>query len=130
MQALRQLRTELVRFFITGVVANVVNYATYVLGVRLGATVFIASIVGYALGLVVSYQLGRGWVFKTVQKNNAMILLLFLVVYSVGGLGMSWIIEFLSIDLHVDYKISWLLGATFAIVNNFLGAKLLVFQRT
>jgi putative flippase GtrA len=119
----------LTRFFVTGVGANVVNYATYVLGFRLGATVFMASIVGYALGLVVSYQLGKSWIFKTAHKTNAKTMLLFLAVYSLGGLGMSWIIEFLCIDLLLDYRLSWFLGAAFASLNNFLGAKLLVFQR-
>ena len=54
----------------------------------------------------------------------------FLVVYFIGGFGMTLIITWLSESLSIDYKASWIGGAIFAVFNNYLGSKYIVFNKT
>jgi putative flippase GtrA len=129
MQLALETKTELAKFLVTGIGANIVNYLAYVSSFQIGLGLFYASLVGYSLGLLVSYQLGRRWVFKVEKKTGLATIAIFFLIYGVGGLGMSFITEFLVGVRKFDYHVSWLVGASFATINNFLGAKLLVFKR-
>ena len=53
----------------------------------------------------------------------------FFSVYIIGGLGMTIIIFCLDHYLNSDYRLSWVAGALFAITNNYLGSKYLVFRK-
>ncbi len=123
------MNLEFLRFLFVGIGSNIINFSTYILIYSIGVPLFSASIVGYSAGLIVSYHFGRVWVFSTnfgVSKKNVF---RFLVVYVVGGLGMSSIIELLDEVTTFDYKLSWFFGAVFAVVNNFFGLKWFVFNR-
>ncbi len=123
-----QLKIEIYRFAVTGIGANIVNYLAYMTCFYAGISLFYASLVGYFLGLLVSYHLGRRWVFKPQGKITAKAKTSFLLIYSIGGLGMSFIIEFCTKIIGTDFRISWLAGAVFAVTNNFLGSKFLIFK--
>jgi putative flippase GtrA len=119
---------QLFRFLFVGVGSNIINFVIYLFVYSIGIPLFSASAAGYVAGMFFSYHFGRIWVFGRkfeVSKNN---LIRFVVVYGVGGLGMSIIIEVLVRTLEVDYRASWLVGVTFAVTNNYLGLKKLVFN--
>jgi putative flippase GtrA len=46
----------------------------------------------------------------------------------VGGIIMSVIIGLLNNQFEIDYRICWIIGASFAVLNNFFGQKLIVFK--
>ena len=69
------------------------------------------------------------WVFNSEQPNQFKEIVKFLVVYFIGGAGMTLIIVWLNNELNIDYKASWIGGAIFAIVNNYLGSKYIVFKQ-
>jgi len=120
---------ELFRFLFVGVGSNIINFVIYLFVYSIGVPLFSASAAGYVAGMFFSYHFGRVWVFGRkfeVSKNN---LIRFVVVCGVGGLGMSIIIEVLVRTLEVDYRASWLVGATFAVTNNYLGLKKIVFNK-
>ncbi len=122
------MRTDLTRFIIVGIGSNIINFMVYRVAYYLEFSLFLASTFGYVAGLIFSYQLGRTWVFGksfAISKKN---LFYFLIVYAIGGLIMSLIIEIFTKKIFIDYKISWLFGATYAAVNNFLGQRFLVFK--
>ena len=52
----------------------------------------------------------------------------FLIVYGIGGFGMTMIVDSLNTGFAWDYRICWVCGAAFAVTNNFLGSKWLVFH--
>jgi len=111
-----------------GVLSNIMNFFTY-LGLNLiGINLFLASLIGYIVGIFISYTLGRLWVFGTRFNSTKKLLLSFCFIYIVGGIIMSTVIVFSTNYLDIDYKISWLFGAFFAAVNNFMGQKFLVFK--
>lgn len=119
---------ELVRFLVVGVGSNLLNFFAYFLVHALGAPLVAASVAGYLAGLLNSYYFGRSWVFDAEDRIGRLAILHFTVVYAVGGIGMSVIIEMLDRTQGLDYRVSWVFGAVFAFTNNFLGSKWLVFK--
>lgn len=53
----------------------------------------------------------------------------FLAVYAVGGIGMGMIIEVMVKYFEWSPEPSWFVGAIFAVVNNYVGLKKIVFNR-
>jgi putative flippase GtrA len=118
---------ELFRFLFIGIGSNIINFAVYLFVYWIGIPLLAASAAGYVTGIFFSYHFGRVWVFSQrfqVSKNNV---IRFMAVYLVGGFGMSIIIEFLVRILGIDYRVSWFIGAIFAVLNNYLGLKKIVF---
>ena len=123
------MNLELIRYLFVGVGSNVINFVVYLIFCTIGVSLFMSSLTGYAVGLFVSYHFGRIWVFGKkfdISKQN---LIRFAAVYAIGGLGMSALIELLDKTAGLDYRISWIFGACFAVVNNFVGLKYFVFNK-
>jgi len=118
-----------IRFAIVGVLSNILNFAVYVVVFLLSTNIVFSSVSGYSIGLFNTYFLGRIWVFNSEQPNQSKEIVKFLVVYFIGGAGMTLIIVWLNNELNIDYKASWIGGAIFAIVNNYLGSKYIVFKK-
>jgi putative flippase GtrA len=123
------MKGEMLRFFCVGLASNLINYVIYVLVRNVGASLMIASVAGYAVGLYNSYYFGRHWVFSTSQAKHDRAALRFIIVYLAGGVGMAGIIVGLDHLFGWDYRVTWFAGAAFAFANNFLGSKWLVFKR-
>jgi putative flippase GtrA len=124
---------DFARFIIVGVASNVLNLLIYTLANHIGCPVAFSTAIGYLLGLVNSYYLGKYWVFRKAKVNTATRLngseiARFLLVYTIGGLGMILITSSLVQRFSVDYTASWLIGACFAFFNNYAGSKWLVFK--
>lgn len=120
---------ELSRFVIVGTLSNLANFLIYKMLYLFGLSLFSSSVIGYSIGIIISYTLGRLWVFGKVYPSNSELFISFLLIYIVGGIGMSALIVTSSNIFNLDYRISWLIGATFAFTNNFLGQKFIVFKQ-
>lgn len=128
MRLMANRANEFYRYLLVGIGSNCINFLVYFLA-KVFFSFFVAAFCGYVAGLFISYHFGRIWVFGerfSIKRQN---IIGFLIVYSIGGLGMSGLIEFFCEFKGVDFRISWLIGAIFAFVNNFLGMKLFVFRR-
>jgi len=123
------VRNTFIRFAIVGVLSNILNFAVYMIVFLLSTNIVFSSVLGYSIGLFNTYLLGRIWVFNSEQPNQFKEIVKFLVVYFIGGAGMTLIIVWLNNELNIDYKASWMGGAIFAIVNNYLGSKYIVFKK-
>ena len=117
----------ILRFLFVGVGSNVTNFLCYLALLSVHAPVFAAAVCGYLIGLVCSYHFGRTWVFGRRFNVSLKNIARFLVVYFVGGAGMSTITTVLVDGLMFNYAAGWLIGAGFAACNNFIGLKFLVF---
>ncbi len=92
-------------------------------------SLFASSAIGYLTGLIFSYHFGRIWVFGHKFDINKRNIICFSFVYLLGGLGMSALIVMLNQIMDLDYRICWFFGASFAVVNNFIGLKYFVFYK-
>ena len=117
------------RFVIIGVVSNIINFTFYTLIFLIFSNIVVSSVVGYSLGVLSSYYFGKVWVFESEQVFKLSEMFKFMVIYIIGGLGMTLIIIWLNQDLNIDYQVSWIGGAIFAIINNYLGSKYIVFKK-
>ena len=109
--------SEIYRYSISGIGSNAVNFCLYFLMYTIGINIFISSLFGYLSGLFVSYSLGRKWVFGKEFKSTKRRALSFIIVYTIGGLGMSALILVFTNYYNFDYRISWVFGALFAVIN-------------
>ena len=116
------------RFAIIGIVSNILNFTFYTLIFLIFSNIVVSSVVGYSLGVLSSYYFGKVWVFESGQAFKLSEMFKFMVIYIIGGLGMTLIIIWLNQDLNIGYQVSWIGGAIFAIINNYLGSKYIVFK--
>lgn len=117
------------RFLLMGVLSNVINFAVYYALININVNLSLSSILGYGAGLICSYHLGRVWVFGQRFDINSKSILFFGIVYFLGSVWMTVIINLMVNYLSIDYKISWFFGAGAAAVNNYLGMKFLAFRK-
>ena len=90
--------------------------------------VFIASIFGYLIGLIVSYVLAKNWVFRNkYRKPIANSFFIFCFIYFLGGMEMSFLIVIIN-QLSNNYRLAWFFGALVAAINNYLGSKYFSFK--
>jgi len=118
------------RFSIIGVVSNIINFILYSLVYLMSFNIIVSSLIGYSVGILCSYYFARFWVFQLNNNFRFAEMIKFISVYIIGGLSMTFIIFCLNHYLNIDYRVSWIGGALFAIMNNYLGSKHLVFKKT
>jgi len=117
------------RFFLMGVLSNAINFVVYFAFINFNVNLSLSAILGYMAGLICSYHLGRVWVFGHRFDINSKSILFFGIVYFLGSVWMTGIINLMVNYLSIDYKISWFFGAGTAAVNNYLGMKFLAFKK-
>lgn len=120
---------DIQRFLLMGVLSNAINFVVYYALVNINVNLSLSSILGYVAGLICSYHLGRVWVFGQRFDINSKSILFFGIVYFLGSVWMTGIINLMVNYLSIDYKISWFFGAGAAAVNNYLGMKFLAFRK-
>lgn len=127
-------QSTFLRFVAVGLLSNIANFVTYIGCVELRVSYFYAALIGYMVGLVNSFILGRFFVFSGTSANPArplhLTIFLFLVVYGTGGLIMAAGVNFGVVTLGLPSILSWLAVAAFVVFWNYLGSKLIVFKGT
>ena len=122
----KELIRQFARFLVVGVLSNAVNFSVFFVLFTFSARPFLSSLLGFAVGTVVSYVFARTWVFNSEKETTvATSLMLFLTLYTLSGLSLSSIVWLLVTILGFEPEISWVLGAIVAVVINFLGGKLI-----
>ena len=111
-----------------GVLSVAVNFLVYSAIFVTTSLIIPSAIFGYFAGLFNSYVLNKLWVFESESPPHQSEILRFLLVYAVGALGMLILIYACYFIVNLDYKISWVIGAIFAVLNNYYGNKFLVFD--
>ena len=128
-KSLKRNNQEILRFFVSGVIASSFNFITYSALYLTFKNILFASIVGYCIGIIVSFIFAKLWVFKNIS-TQALVksFSLFCLIYFFGLIEMSLVILFLN-RLIDNYKIAWLFGALIGSINNYLGSKFLSFKK-
>lgn len=120
---------DIQRFLLMGVLSNAINFGVYYALINIHINLSLSAILGYVSGLICSYHLGRVWVFGQRFDINSKSILFFGIVYFLGSVWMTGIINLMVNILSIDYKISWIFGAGAAAVNNYLGMRFLAFRK-
>ena len=120
---------ELLRYMLVGFGSNLINFILYLICNSVGISLFISSVISYSIGMITSFHFGRIWIFSKKFEIDKKNVIRFTIVYIIGGLGMSVLIDLLNKTMEMDFRISWLFGAAFAVLNNFLGLKWFVFKK-
>jgi putative flippase GtrA len=115
------------RFLLVGLGSNLINFLVYYLCITFNLSLFLSSLLGYSSGLYFSYILGRFWVFGVKFNYSTKQLISFMIIYAVGGIGMTTVLLISHYYFMLNYELSWLFGAVFAALNNFYGQKYFVF---
>ena len=126
---LKRNNQQIVRFFVSGVIASSFNFISFRALYLIFKNILFASIIGYLIGILVSFFFAKSWVFKNSSSQPiAKSFSLFCLIYFFGGLEMSLVIFFLNRFIE-NYKIAWLFGAFIGSLNNYLGSKYLSFKK-
>jgi len=123
------IQHSFIRFLVIGLISAVLNFSLYVLIFLTSSNIILSSVFGYLIGISTSFYFGKIWVFSSSHVFNISEIVRFLIVYFLGGLGMTLIIIWLNQDLGLGYKLSWIGGIIFSIINNYFGSKYLVFKK-
>ena len=127
-QFFKKNNRQIFRFFVSGVIATIINFLTYSSLYFIFKNIIFASIFGYLTGLLISFIFVKIWVFRNkTQQKIFKSFSIFCLIYFLGGMEMSLIIIFVN-QLLNDYKIAWLFGALIGSLNNYLGSKYFLFK--
>jgi putative flippase GtrA len=108
----RVLKRQLFRFVLVGLAATITTYATLIIGVELfDVAAVTASIVGYALGVLVNYWLNYRYTFGS-SKKHTFVLPRFLMVTAVGMMLNAFIMY---AGIHW-FQLNYLLAQLFAVM--------------
>ena len=118
---------EIIGFLISGVVANLVSFTTYILLVNyLTNSILISSITGQILGVISNYFFNSRLVFK--KKLNLSRKFIYLTYYLSAIYLVGRMIEIITI-YGLDYRISWFICILGATIFNFLFLRLFAFKK-
>jgi len=116
-------RFTVVRFLVVGVVSNIINFLVYFTAYNLLGKIALSAFLGYMAGLLNSMYFSKSYVFAHLELREFGTFWRFSLIYFVGWAGLTAITAYLHVDWGVDYRVSWLAGALFAVVNNYFGSK-------
>ena len=119
---------QIIRFVIVGVCSTLVNFFVYLILYKITAKISLSVYVGYCTGLLISYAFGKKWVFRLSGNLKLLNKILFFLTYITGGIIMTLLTTFLE-NIGLNHKFAWLIGISYAVINNFLGSKFLVFKK-
>ncbi len=120
---------QILRFFVSGVIASGFNFISYWALYLIFKNLFFASISGYCIGILISFIFAKSWVFNNIPSQPLVkSFSFFCLIYLFGGIEMSLVIFFIN-RLIDNYKIAWLFGALIGSLNNYLGSKYFSFKK-
>ena len=118
---------QIIRFVIVGFCSTLVNFLVYLILYKITASISFSAYTGYCAGLLISYVFGKKWVFRLSGNLKILNKILFFLTYITGGIIMTILTTLLE-NLGLNHKFAWLIGISYAVINNFLGSKYLVFK--
>ena len=121
-------KNQILKFIVVGIGSTVLNFCIYSFVYNLTLVIYLASFLGYTVGLLNSFYFSDNWIFSSSRnKKTSYAFFLFVAIYFLGGLEMALIIN--TVDkLIQNHKIAWICGAFVAAMNNYLCTKYLLFN--
>ena len=125
---LKSNKIQILKFGLVGLGSTFLNFCVYSIVYQLTLTINFASFLGYLSGLFTTFYFSNNWTFsKARYKNLSYTLFLFVLIYFMGGLEMTLIINIVD-KLIQNHRIAWICGVFVAAMNNYFCSKYLLFH--
>ena len=119
---------QFIKFLLVGVLNTLVGLSIiYSLMYFLGVGPFLSNLLGYAVGIVVSYNLNKIWTFNS-SKAARRSFPRFVLVVAVAYIANIFMVYVSVINFRIDPYVSQLIGLAFYTVLVYAGSRKLVFQ--
>ena len=125
---LKKNKIQILKFGLVGLGSTFLNFCVYSIIYQLTLKINLASILGYFSGLFTSFYFSNNWIFyKSRYKNLNYTLYVFVLIYFMGSLEMTLIINIVD-KLVQNHRIAWICGVFVAAMNNYFCSKYLLFH--
>tara|TARA_B100000963_G_scaffold50762_1_gene38893 strand:+ start:1859 stop:2251 length:393 start_codon:yes stop_codon:yes gene_type:complete len=125
---IKKNKFQIFKFVIVGIASTLINFGIYSLIYYFTLRLNLASILGYASGIINSFYFSDKWVFnKSRNKNFNFALILFIIIYVVGAFEMTVVINLINYSSN-NHQFAWLCGVLVAASNNYLCSKYFLFN--
>ena len=126
------LRTQLVRFVLTGGLSAIVDYGLLVVLMAFGLEHTPAKILSFIAGTTTAYLINRRWTFKAdgSRKRFAQVVVLYLLTFvlQVGTFSLIYPPLFASFGLRVAQFVGFVIAQGIATTVNFIVQRTLIFR--
>lgn len=123
------LRTQLVRFVITGGLSAVVDFGTYQLMLHFGLYIHLAKAISFVLGTTTAYLLNRRWTFQAAGggKQFASVFGLYALTFVVQ-IGVNAVVLAFVTHNFLGTTIAYVIAQGTATVINFIVQRTVIFK--
>jgi len=123
------LRTQLIRFVLTGGLSAVVDFGTYQLMLHFGLYIHLAKAISFVLGTTTAYVLNRRWTFQSAGggKQFASVFGLYALTFAVQ-LGVNALVLTFVPESFWGTTIAYVIAQGTATVINFIVQRTLIFK--
>jgi len=120
------LQGQVLRFGVVGILNTIFSYSIYALGIYLGLTYYVASLISMIVGVMVSFATQGRLVFRAQLKGRfPSYLLMWLLLYLVNVGTIRWLLTF---DL--NQYVAGLIAAIPVVIASFVLQKFIIFKRS
>ncbi len=124
------LKTQIVRFVLTGGLSAVVDFGLYVLGMALGLPVAVAKSISFVCGTTTAYLINRRWTFQAEPSRARFVavVILYAVTFAVQ-VGLNQILVFHTLpDAWWRVPLAFVIAQGTATVINFVVQRAVIFK--
>ena len=123
------LKTQVVRFIVTGVLAAIVDFGLYAAGLAAGLNVNVAKSLSFVVGTATAYLINRRWTFQAPPSKARFVavMLLYALTYTVQ-VGINYIFYMQFAEHAWRVPVAFVIAQGTATVINFIVQRTVIFR--
>ena len=123
------LKTQVIRFVITGGLAAIVDFGLYAAGLAAGLNVNVAKSLSFVAGTVTAYLINRRWTFQAPHGKSrfVVVMLLYALTYTVQ-VGINYIFYMQFAEHPWRVPVAFVIAQGTATVINFIVQRTVIFR--